>query len=368
MEVLIAATVGFVVLAATLGLLESTVRLNTGVMAKTDAMQRGRARHGHAHAAAALAGLPRLGPLRRSSRARPRTRSRSTPTTRPTASKPVKRTITLRPGHARRIRSLPYDRRRRPRRRRGDHVLGDGPTATNLVLENAGPAVGRRSRTRTSRSCATSPTRTSSGVAAAPSRSSRRRSTPPRRRASRASTSPSCRRPTGAKDSKKAVNLGDQIMARHADPNLSRPRPEVRMTRRLRLAAEDGYTMAAVMLVMLATSIMAERDVRGGGRGHPVHARLAGPQAGVRRRRGRGRVLPLPADARQRLLEDVRHGARPRRPAEPGQPVEPAATPAAGATVAGTTDAQFSIELLPANGKPRCEVSTTSRRRGPTTR
>ena len=42
MEVLMAVTVGFVVLAATLGLLESSVRLNTGVMSKTDAMQRGR--------------------------------------------------------------------------------------------------------------------------------------------------------------------------------------------------------------------------------------------------------------------------------------------------------------------------------------
>jgi hypothetical protein len=41
-EVLIAATVGFVVIAGTLGLLESTVRLSGGVMAKTDAMQRGR--------------------------------------------------------------------------------------------------------------------------------------------------------------------------------------------------------------------------------------------------------------------------------------------------------------------------------------
>jgi hypothetical protein len=42
MEMLIAVTVGFVVLSAALGLLESTVRMNTGVMAKTDAMQRGR--------------------------------------------------------------------------------------------------------------------------------------------------------------------------------------------------------------------------------------------------------------------------------------------------------------------------------------
>jgi hypothetical protein len=41
-EVLIAATVGFIVLAATLGLLESTLRLSGGVMSKTDAMQRGR--------------------------------------------------------------------------------------------------------------------------------------------------------------------------------------------------------------------------------------------------------------------------------------------------------------------------------------
>jgi hypothetical protein len=41
-EMLVAVTVSFVVLAATLGLLESTLRLSGGVMAKTDAMQRGR--------------------------------------------------------------------------------------------------------------------------------------------------------------------------------------------------------------------------------------------------------------------------------------------------------------------------------------
>jgi hypothetical protein len=42
MEVLVAATIGFVVLSAALGLLESTLRLDNGVMAKTDAQQRGR--------------------------------------------------------------------------------------------------------------------------------------------------------------------------------------------------------------------------------------------------------------------------------------------------------------------------------------
>jgi prepilin-type N-terminal cleavage/methylation domain-containing protein len=42
MEVLVAMTIGFVVFAATMGLLQSTVSLSTGVMGKTDAMQRGR--------------------------------------------------------------------------------------------------------------------------------------------------------------------------------------------------------------------------------------------------------------------------------------------------------------------------------------
>jgi hypothetical protein len=32
-------------------------------------------------------------------------------------------------------------------------------------------------------------------------------------------------RPTGAKDDSKGVNLSDQVMARHADPNLSVPDP-----------------------------------------------------------------------------------------------------------------------------------------------
>jgi type II secretory pathway pseudopilin PulG len=41
-ELVMAITVGFVVLSATLGLLESSVHLNLGVMSKTDAMQRGR--------------------------------------------------------------------------------------------------------------------------------------------------------------------------------------------------------------------------------------------------------------------------------------------------------------------------------------
>lgn len=41
-EVLIAATIGIIVLGATLGLLDTTLRLTSGVMAKTDGMQRGR--------------------------------------------------------------------------------------------------------------------------------------------------------------------------------------------------------------------------------------------------------------------------------------------------------------------------------------
>lgn len=41
-EVLVASLIGFIVLSAALGLLESSTRLTGGVMAKTDAMQRGR--------------------------------------------------------------------------------------------------------------------------------------------------------------------------------------------------------------------------------------------------------------------------------------------------------------------------------------
>jgi type II secretory pathway pseudopilin PulG len=42
MEMLVAVTISFVVLAATMGLLSSTLRLTGGLMSKTDAMQRGR--------------------------------------------------------------------------------------------------------------------------------------------------------------------------------------------------------------------------------------------------------------------------------------------------------------------------------------
>lgn len=42
MEMLVAVTISFVVLAATMGLLSSTLRLSGGLMSKTDAMQRGR--------------------------------------------------------------------------------------------------------------------------------------------------------------------------------------------------------------------------------------------------------------------------------------------------------------------------------------
>jgi hypothetical protein len=42
MEVLVAATVGIVVMSALFGMLDTSVRLNTGVMSRTDAMQRGR--------------------------------------------------------------------------------------------------------------------------------------------------------------------------------------------------------------------------------------------------------------------------------------------------------------------------------------
>ena len=85
------------------------------------------------------------------------------------------------------------------------------------------------------------------------------------RAASPASTSPSSPSPTGADDRKKGVEPDRpdhgpplrpeprQVGSREPVP----PRSEMHMSRRLHLSAEHGYTMAAVMLIMLATSILA---------------------------------------------------------------------------------------------------------------
>jgi hypothetical protein len=128
---------------------------------------------------------------------------------------------------------------------------------------------------------------------------------------------------------------------------------------RLRLAAEDGYTLAAVMLVILATSIMASATFAAVGGDIPFardsfdrKQAYAAAEAGVEYY-----LYQLTRDNDYWKTCDTAPGPN-------GQP-NPVNQPNPGTArrwrdVAGTTDARFSIEVLPANGKPRCEVSTAA--------
>ena len=130
------------------------------------------------------------------------------------------------------------------------------------------------------------------------------------------------------------------------------------MTRRLRLAAEDGYTMAAVMLVMLATSIMASATFAAVGGDIPFtrdsfdrKQAYAAAEAGVEYY-----LYQLTRDNDFWKTCDTAPG--PSGQPNPVNQKNPATR--RWRKVAGTTDARFSIEVLPAPGKPRCEVSTTA--------
>jgi len=131
------------------------------------------------------------------------------------------------------------------------------------------------------------------------------------------------------------------------------------MTRRLRLAADDGYTLAAVMLVLLATSILASATFAAVGGDIPFSRAsqdrkqaYAAAEAGVEYY-----LYQLTRDNDFWKTCDT-------APGPAGQP-NPVNQPNPGTarrwrTLTGTTDARFSIELLPANGEPLCEVATAA--------
>jgi Tfp pilus assembly protein PilW len=226
MEVLMSATVGFVVLAGVLGLLESSVRLNTGVMAKTDAMQRGRI------------GMDKITQQLRSevcldldnsailagSTANSVTFYADFSSSDGTKA-PEKRTLSFNPGAtgAGNITSLIY-RSAKLKPLPGDFPAAASPSATDLVFENA------------------SLTKTAAGVdvpfltyyayqtvGATPHPEPTQLLAPPLDAAKAARVAridiAFSARPTGAKDVKNAVNMTDQIAVRHADPNLTVPDP-----------------------------------------------------------------------------------------------------------------------------------------------
>lgn len=128
---------------------------------------------------------------------------------------------------------------------------------------------------------------------------------------------------------------------------------------RLRLAAQDGYTMAAVMIVMLATSIMASATFAAVGGDIPFTREsqdrkqaYAAAEAGVEYY-----LYLLTRDNDYWKTCDTAPG--------PDGQENPVNQPNPGEgrrwrNVSGSTDAKFSIELLPANDEPRCEVSTAA--------
>ena len=217
MEMLMAVTVGFVVLTATLGLLDSSVRLNVGLMSKTDAMQRARLGMDMVTQdlrsqvcldydnAAVISGTDNeitfYGDF---------TESGTRPVKRRLAFDPTKGTITSY-AYANNTAPLPLKPADFP----------TSPTRTNLVLE----AVQNQFNLTLNQ---TVPFFTyyanrkdpADGIYKPNEKLTTPLSVDDIKRVARIEVA-FVARPTGAKDAKRAVNLSDQIMVRHLDPNVS---------------------------------------------------------------------------------------------------------------------------------------------------
>jgi type II secretory pathway pseudopilin PulG len=220
MEVLVAATVGFVVIAATLGLLESTVRLNTGVMAKTDAMQRGRIamdtltqqlrsqvcldwNHSAILEGATENTVTFYGDFSADGK------------------KPVKRQIVFDQAKHE-IRSLSYTTTSTATPPPWDSYSSSA-SGTQTILENAWVQYDdvKKQDVPFLKYYAY---QTTDGVLRADQELAPPLDAAKAARVARVDIA-FLARPTGAKDSKRAVNISDQVMARHADPNKSIPDP-----------------------------------------------------------------------------------------------------------------------------------------------
>lgn len=129
---------------------------------------------------------------------------------------------------------------------------------------------------------------------------------------------------------------------------------------RLRLAAQDGYTMAAVMMVLLATSIMASATFAAVGGDIPFTREsqdrkqaYAAAEAGIEYY-----LYQLTRDNDYWKTCDTAPG--PNGQPNPVNQPNPPADERRWRDLHGAPDSRFSIELLPANDEPRCEVSTAA--------
>ena len=217
MEMLTAITVGFVVLAATLGLLESSVRFNVGLMSKTDAMQRARL------------GMDNLTQELRSQVCL----DYDNPAVLPGAdansitfygdysdkgTRPVKRRIVFDPATGT-ITSYAYQAPATEPLPLKTSSFPSSPTRTRLVLEAVRNQLDdANKKVDVFRYYANK--KGTDGVYRPSEQLGVPLSVDDAKRVARIEIA-FLARPTGAKDDKQAVNLTDQIMARHLDPNVS---------------------------------------------------------------------------------------------------------------------------------------------------
>jgi hypothetical protein len=222
MEALLALTIGFVILAATFTLLDSSVRLNSGVLGKTDAMQRGRQ------------AMDTVTQQLRSQVCLDYTHSAVVEGSTADSvtfyddyssdgkTPPVKRRLTFDPAKNQ-IRSERFN----------------SPSLVVPAPENSYPATASSTQTILENATRTVDPKTKLAVPflqyyayATPGPGELQADqvlTPPLTKAQAARVArieiSFLARPTGARDDSKGVNLTDQVMARHADPNLSVPDP-----------------------------------------------------------------------------------------------------------------------------------------------
>jgi hypothetical protein len=229
MEVLTACTIGMIVLGAMFAMLDTTVRLNTGVMSKTDAMQRGRQAMDvitqELRSQVCLNNLNNPAVLKG---------AKSDSVTFYSdfsegdgAEAPEKRTLTFNRTTGD-VTSAIYDA---TKLKPGPNDFHTTPSRTFMRLENTSQQLNPQDPAKKlpylryfAYQTVGNPPHPEPTLELVPNATNGLDAAQAARVARIEITFTS--RPTGAKDSKKGVNLSDQIVARHADPNLSVPDPK----------------------------------------------------------------------------------------------------------------------------------------------
>lgn len=229
MEVLTAVTIGMVVMMAMFAMLDTTVRLNTGVMSKTDAMQRGRVAMDHItqelRSQVCLNNLNNPAIM---------TGAKSDSVTfyadfsaADGATAPDRRTLSIDPASGD-IRTTIFEA---TRLKPGPNDFAGTPSSIHLRLENAAQQVDRTDPTKKvpflryyAYQTVGNPPHPEPTLELVPHPTT---GLTPAEAARVARIEVAfVSRPTGAEDSSKGVNLTDQIVARHSDPNLTVPDPK----------------------------------------------------------------------------------------------------------------------------------------------